>query len=50
LRYWLRQGNDDQTLTQKMASIWQQRQDRYSELRAQENPASEKVEMSFIGG
>ena len=45
----LRMGATDAQLSQAIASIWSQRDDRYSELRDVENPI-DKVEMSYIGG
>jgi cyclic pyranopterin phosphate synthase len=51
LRALLRGGHDDATLRERLRSIWQQREDRYSEQRsaARELPLH-KVEMSYIGG
>ena len=45
----LRMGATESDLSQAIASIWSQRDDRYSELRDVENPI-DKVEMSYIGG
>ena len=58
LRHYLRGDMPDTELTQAIASIWQHRQDRYSELRSQMPASSElgalggarRVEMSYIGG
>lgn len=55
LRAPLRDGATDQALTKLIASRWQSRTDRYSQLRQAATagaaaPASKKVEMSFIGG
>ncbi len=54
LRGLLRQGCTDQDLASAIAFIWQQRSDRYSELRTEQTPelraARAKVEMSYIGG
>ena len=55
LRAPLRAGASDTALAELIASRWQQRSDRYSELRSAategaERPAEKKVEMSFIGG
>ena len=33
-----------------IVGIWQQRADRYSEIRTAETASERKVEMSFIGG
>lgn len=45
----LRMGASDSDLTQAITSIWEKRDDRYSELRDIDNPIT-KVEMSYIGG
>jgi cyclic pyranopterin phosphate synthase len=51
LRAPLRSGSDDETLTQLIAAHWQQRNDRYSELRQIAlQTAQSKIEMSYIGG
>ncbi len=50
LRTPLRQGATDQELLELVSGIWQQRQDRYSELRSTGPFAGSKVEMSHIGG
>ena len=56
LRSLIRGDISDEALRQQIASIWQARQDRYSELRSQlplnsPQPArSARVEMSYIGG
>jgi len=52
LRALLRGGASDQDLASAIGSIWQRRDDRYSELRgAQSAPAGERrVEMHYIGG
>ncbi|MBT0568766.1 GTP 3',8-cyclase MoaA [Curvibacter sp. CHRR-16] len=57
LRSLLRNGVDDTTLQTRIATIWQQRQDRYSELRSLgqipntvvDQPLR-RIEMSYIGG
>ncbi len=41
--------SDDEILAQ-LTALWQQRQDRYSELRSESTRASGRVEMSYIGG
>ena len=46
----LRGGKSDADLRNAMASIWQQREDRYSEIRTADTARQRKVEMSFIGG
>lgn len=50
LRRRLRDGASDDELLQVLTSVWSNRQDRYSELRSQENSNSKKVEMFHIGG
>jgi len=55
LRAPLRDGASDRALTELIASRWQSRTDRYSQLRqaateGSASPATKKVEMSFIGG
>ncbi len=54
LRSLLRSGADDAQLLQAVSEIWQERADRYSELRATATPVpltgQAKVEMSHIGG
>lgn len=46
----VRGGADDQALANHIGGIWQQRTDRYSELRGQETVQRQKIEMSYIGG
>jgi len=46
----LRAGSDDSELQEIISSIWQQREDRYSELRAEQGDTGDKVEMYYIGG
>ncbi len=48
----IRSEIDDNTIEEKIISIWQSRDDRYSELRYlnQNNKEKEKVEMHYIGG
>lgn len=54
LRELLRGGSDDATISNALGHIWGQRNDRYSELRAQLPPEAaqgrKRVEMSYIGG
>jgi cyclic pyranopterin phosphate synthase len=51
LRESMRLGNDDDALTRLMGAHWQQRRDRYSELRqAASEVIRPKIEMSYIGG
>jgi len=42
--------NKDDELTQKIASIWQNRDDRYSEIRHESKGNKERIEMYVIGG
>jgi cyclic pyranopterin phosphate synthase len=49
LRPILRDGSSDDAVREAIASIWRERDDRYSEARFDAGPTN-KVEMSFIGG
>jgi GTP 3',8-cyclase len=46
----LRKGASDEELRKLIQSIWQRRNDRYSELRTAETAAMPKAEMSYLGG
>jgi cyclic pyranopterin phosphate synthase len=46
----LRDGLADNEIADLIASVWTKRVDRYSELRARNGDAGEKVEMYYIGG
>jgi cyclic pyranopterin phosphate synthase len=50
LRALLRDGSSDERLSDAIAAIWQQRSDRYSEIRSENTSALPKIEMSYIGG
>lgn len=50
LRQLLRSGIDDAALAAAIGAIWQQRDDRYSQLRMAATPGLKKIEMSYIGG
>jgi cyclic pyranopterin phosphate synthase len=50
LRAPLRDGSDDQRISDTIAAIWRQRGDRYSEIRSEHTTALPKIEMSYIGG
>ncbi|OIQ98516.1 cyclic pyranopterin monophosphate synthase [mine drainage metagenome] len=50
LKAMLRGGKSDDEIHNAIASIWQHRVDRYSEIRTSETARQKKVEMSFIGG
>jgi GTP 3',8-cyclase len=46
----VRSGSSDEEIFRRVASIWSQRKDRYSDERAGITAGREKVEMSYIGG
>ncbi len=52
LRTPLRAGASDKELLARIGSLWQRREDRYSEQRAlqQQAPREQRIEMSYIGG
>ena len=50
LRGPLRTGASDEELALSIRSLWNRREDRYSDLRTAETAALPKVEMSYIGG
>jgi GTP 3',8-cyclase len=50
LRALLRDGSNDERITQAIIDTWRVRTDRYSELRSSETAGLHKIEMSFIGG
>jgi len=50
LRALLRGGASDEAIAAAIAPIWQQRKDRYSELRGSLPASTERIEMSYIGG
>jgi cyclic pyranopterin phosphate synthase len=51
LRAALRDGASDEALRQRISSVWQKREDRYSELRySLLSSERHKIEMSYIGG
>ena len=50
LRALLREGADDARIDAAIAHVWQQRDDRYSEIRTAETASLRKIEMSYIGG
>jgi cyclic pyranopterin phosphate synthase len=50
LRALLRGGSDDERISDAIAAIWQQRGDRYSEIRSDHTAKLPKIEMSYIGG
>jgi cyclic pyranopterin phosphate synthase len=46
----MRSGKTDTQITRAIGLIWNQRKDRYSQLRTEETTSNKKVEMSYIGG
>jgi cyclic pyranopterin phosphate synthase len=50
LRTLMRNGRSDQEIAGAIGLIWNQRADRYSEIRTEDTARSKKVEMSYIGG
>jgi GTP 3',8-cyclase len=50
LRALLRDGSDDERVSDFIAAIWLQRGDRYSEIRSEHTAKLPKIEMSYIGG
>ena len=50
LRALLRGGRSDEEISSVIASIWQGRNDRYSEIRTAQTAGAPKIEMSYIGG
>lgn len=53
LRGMMREGCTDDELAARLAGLWRDRDDRYSELRSQNTPrrtGAQRVEMSYIGG
>jgi len=50
LRERLRDGSNDEAVASALAGLWEQRSDRYSEMRSEVTVNLPKVEMSYIGG
>ncbi|HEU4352340.1 MAG TPA: GTP 3',8-cyclase MoaA [Burkholderiales bacterium] len=50
LKRLIRGGASDEALRNEIAAVWQQRVDRYSEIRTSQTSSLRKVEMSYIGG
>jgi GTP 3',8-cyclase len=50
LKALVRGGAGDEQIRNEIAAVWQQRADRYSEIRTGETAKQRKVEMSYIGG
>jgi cyclic pyranopterin phosphate synthase len=50
LKSLVRGGASDEDIRNEIAAVWQNRADRYSEIRTQQTSRLPKVEMSYIGG
>ena len=50
LRALMRSGKSDAQIAAAIGLIWNQRDDRYSEIRTEETERTKKIEMSYIGG
>jgi cyclic pyranopterin phosphate synthase len=50
LRALMRSGKSDKQIAGAIGMVWNQREDRYSEIRTEDTARSKKVEMSYIGG
>ena len=50
LRALVRGGATDEEIANRVAAVWTERTDRYSELRSRDTSGLQKIEMSFIGG
>jgi molybdenum cofactor biosynthesis enzyme MoaA len=50
LRALIRSGKSDTQIAAAVGLIWNQREDRYSEIRTEETARTKKIEMSYIGG
>jgi GTP 3',8-cyclase len=50
LKSLIRAGASDTELRNEIAAVWQQRADRYSEIRTSQTAPLKKIEMSYIGG
>lgn len=46
----VRQSDNPDTLRQRIRAVWERRDDRYSEIRSEQTPKSDKVEMYRMGG
>ena len=46
----MRAGKSDAQIAAAIGLIWNQREDRYSEIRTEETARAKKIEMSYIGG
>ena len=43
-------GSSDEEIASIIKSHWEEREDRYSEIRSEETESLERIEMSYIGG
>ena len=50
VRALLRGDASDEKIVDTVASLWRNRDDRYSELRSEQTQQTSRVEMSYIGG
>ena len=50
LRALMRAGRSDEQIAAAIGLIWNQREDRYSEIRTEATARTKKIEMSYIGG
>ena len=50
LRVLMRSGKSDAQIAAAIGLVWNQREDRYSEIRTEETARTKKIEMSYIGG
>ena len=50
MRTLLRGDASDEKIVDTVASLWKNRDDRYSELRSEQTQQIPRVEMSYIGG
>ncbi len=50
LRELMRSGKNDEQIAGAIGLIWNQREDRYSEIRTEDTARAKKIEMSYIGG
>ena len=46
----IRMGSSDEEITSLIRSHWQEREDRYSDIRSENTKSSDRIEMSYIGG
>ena len=46
----IRMGSSDEEIVSMIESYWEEREDRYSEIRSEATESLERIEMSYIGG